>query len=211
MKLHVRTNATCLSDNELIILDALFDRGATFGHLRRESPEWQWSFGDTHSLDDDELQKCIESLRRQNLIEANRVESWTCFNITAKGGNLWEEERRPNWDRYCTLRYRTTSTGRTLESVVAVCPEIRDDFIRWWPLYPARHRRAVIADYGLIGWRTFSQLHVGIVTYQKEREWTPDQYSRYEERCRDHQAVLRRERTWWRDVPELQRFVPSVA
>jgi hypothetical protein len=92
-----------------------------------------------------------------------------------------------------------------LMSVTAVTKEVRDHFLTLWPEYPARRRTAVIADGPLIRWHPFPRVYVGVAIYEElalECTVWAEQHQR-------HQATLKRERSWWRSVPELQRFVPS--
>src|SRR5262249_38621605 len=164
--------------------------------------------GYAHSLDDGELRCHLRWLCEHGILEAERDGDQTVFRMTAAGGELWSQERCPVWDRYCIECYRTTSRGRTMMTVYAVTPHVRDEFLALWPLYPARHRTARIADHGLIGWHPFGQLFVGVATYEEQRRWTFKEYADWFASYCHHQAVLERERGWWRCVPELHRLVP---
>jgi hypothetical protein len=102
-------------------------------------------------------------------------------------------------------------------SVIAVSAQVRDQFLSLEPFYPARRRTATVADRGLslntlgadralIGWHPFGQLFVGLATYyaKDEEEGLPSQeFAAWLE----YQAMVERERGWWRTVGELQRFV----
>ena len=50
-QLPYRTNTTWLSNEDLIILDALFDGGAEFHLLRGRGFREQWNLGFSHELD----------------------------------------------------------------------------------------------------------------------------------------------------------------
>lgn len=206
-RLPYRTNTTWLTDADLILLDVLFDGGATFCCLRHESFRRQWNVAYSHNLADTELRRRLEWLCEHCVLQTECHEGREFFHMSETGGELWSQERCPSWDRYCTERYKTTSRGRTLMSVAAVSPQIRDDFLRLWPPYPARSRTATIRDHGLIGWRRFAQLHVGLATYRDERQWTPEEYAVCVERGRDRLAAIECDRSWWRSVAELQKFV----
>jgi hypothetical protein len=127
--------------------------------------------------------------------------------MTAVGGNIWSSERCPDWGRFCMERYTTTIRGRTMMTITAVSPSIRDDFLDFWPMYDARRRKALVSDFGLVPWRPFGTLHVGIATYHEQHEWTPAEYAVYIEQYKHHQALLEENRSWWRFVDELQRFI----
>src|SRR5262249_27242017 len=96
-------------------------------------------------------------------------------------------------------------------TVYAVSSRVRDEFLTLWPRSAARRRTLIIPDWGLLAWHRFGRLFVGVATYQEQRAWTPAGYVVWAERFRQHQAMLERERSWWRCVPELQRFVARHA
>jgi hypothetical protein len=217
-KLPIRTNSTWLSDDELLLLDVLFQWSTWICLLRREGFREQWNLH-PHNFNDEELRSHLDSLCTRGVLfyeDRNCPSGWrsrghqddrTCVGLTALGGELWSQERMPQWDRFCTERYTTISNGRTLMSVVAVSPKIRDDFLELWPLEVARRRSATIVNHELIPWRPFSKLYVGMATYLEQREWTEAEAMAHMASYREHHETLQRERSWWRNVPELQRFV----
>lgn len=206
-----RTGKTWLADDDLILLDVLFDAGAPMRLLRRDIYPAQWNLGYTHQFSDHELRRRVGWLCERGVLEADFYNSETFVGMTEAGGRLWSAERCPVWERYCTEQYRYPRQGRTLMSVVAVSPQIRDDFLRIWPIYPARRKKATIRNRNLIAWRTFAQLYVGMATYDEESESGGWQDTVDVEWCRERQRLLKEERSWWRCVHELQRFTPNVA
>ncbi|EDL56290.1 MULTISPECIES: hypothetical protein [Gimesia] len=210
-KLPYRTDSTCLSDNDLILLDVLFDCDVRFQYLRQEVFCEQWNLGYSHDFDDDQLQDRLKWLCKRGVLEVGGNRNQPYFRITLKGDELWSEERCPIWDRFCTERYKTTSQKRTMMTVFAVSPQIRDDFLRLWPMYPARRRTATIADFGLVHRRSFPQLYVGVATYKEQYEWTPEEYFVYCKLDQEYRERLESERSWWRYVPELQKFILNGA
>jgi hypothetical protein len=206
-----RTGRTWLSDNQLTLLDVLFDGPAPFTVLRSDIFHEQWNLGYSHNLSDEKLGCELRWLCEHGVLEIQRVGHRAIYRITANGGELWSQERCPVWERYCMERYHTTSRGRTMMSVVATSPHIRDGFLRLWPLYPARHRCATIADYGLIRWRPLARLHAGLATYQEEHPSGGPQRNcgPITRRIVIIKTLLERERTWWRFVPELQKFTAA--
>jgi hypothetical protein len=206
-ELPFRTGRTWLTDDQLVLLDVLFDAGTFFRLLRREGFCGQWNLGYSHHLDDATLRCNLRWLCEHGVLMTEPEGNETVFRMTAVGGELWSQERCPVWDRYCIECYRTTSRGRTMMTVCAITPKVRDEFLALLPLYPARCRIATIVDHGLIGWRPFGQLFVGVATYKEQRQWTPDEYAVWAERYRQHRALLERERSWWRCVSELQQFI----
>ena len=206
-----RTGKTWLTDDQLVLLDVLFDGGASLRFLRRENFLERLNLGYAHALDDPALECNIRWLCEHGVLEPHRRGGGTYFRMTRDGGELWSRERCPVWERYCTERYTTTSRGRALMSVMAVSPEVRDHFLVLWPMYPARRKTAVISYRRLIGWYPFPRVYVGIATYEERQKWTPAEYAVRAEQNRQHWAMLERERSWWRCVPELQRFLPRLA
>ncbi len=203
-----RTGATWLTDDQLVLLDVLFNGGTSLRLLSRKNYLEQWNLGYTHKLNDASLECNIRWLCEHGVIERERDGEHTWFHMTPHGGELWSQERCPVWERYCMERYTTSSRGRTLMSVMAVTPEVRDHFLALWPQYAARRRTAVVTDRPLIGWHPFPQVYVGVASYEEPRRWTPAEYTVWAEQHRQHWAMLERERSWWRCVPELQLFVP---
>jgi hypothetical protein len=209
-ELPYRTNSTWLSDDHLILLDAIFDHGAWEADLTQAAIGSLCNLPYSHNFSDDQLQQQLAELSGQHVITRHMNEHGPTVRITANGGDLWCRERTPIWDRFCTERYKTTLRGQTLMSVIAVSAEVRDTFLEIWPMYPARRRRTVIRDFGLIKWHPFTQLHVGLATYDEPNSWSGDEYISHRKASSEHQALLRRERTWWRNVKELQRFMPRT-
>lgn len=201
-----RTHATWLSDDDLILLDVMFDGSAMASMLGARHFLDQWNMP-PHGLSDEQLQCRLRWLCEHGVLDSIADDDGTRLQITAAGGELWSRERCPVWERYCTEKYRTTRQGLTLMTVVAVSPEVRDDFLRLWLYYPARRRTATIADVGLIPWRPFGRLYVGMATYQEITDWSCDEHSEVIEACRGYSTRLEEGCTWWRTVGELQRFV----
>jgi hypothetical protein len=207
-----RTGVTWLTDDQLILLDALFDLRAGFGLLRRDSFEVQWNFGYAHALDDAALACNLRWLCEHGALAAEGDGDRACYQMTHSGGELWSRERCPVWERFCVDRYRTTPRGRTLLSVMATAPGVRDDFLKLWPeATPLRRRTAVFADHQLIEWRPPGRVYVGLATYEEPHQWTSAEYFVWAELQRERRARLERERSWWRNVLELQRFLPGRA
>jgi hypothetical protein len=208
---YFRTGKTSLSDDELLILDAIFDKkvapimlqGADFAVFFNCRP---------HTLNDRCLADTLERFQREGVIAVcdDSFSSERIVQMTPDGGALWSAERCPDWSRYCIEEYRgQMSKNRVIMSVQAVSSDVRDDFVRLWPMYPARRKNAVISDRGLIPWRNFGTVYVGLALYYES-----DQTSSHSRLARnDHQLAhwkrIEPERTWWRCVSELQKFLPT--
>lgn len=206
-----RTNSTWLSDDDLILFDVIFARGTLIRLLRRRSFREQWNLGYNHNYTDAELKLRLRELWKHRVIEVESRNNRTYLRMTAEGGRLWSEERCPVWERFCTERIKTTSQGRSLMSVVAVSPGVRDDYLRVWSPKESRRRVTAICNFGLVSWRSFPTLHVGIATYFERLPQTPDEIAIYRQWYFGHQARAQNDRSWWRSVPELQRFITKEA
>jgi hypothetical protein len=188
----------------------MFDRSVTYCMLTQEN------FGPTfnapaHTLSDHDLKAAIRKMLRNNIVENTAGSSGSGFGdhlvMTSHGGALWSSERCPVWDRYCTESYPALIRGRSIMSVKAVSAGVRDDFLQLWPESPARCRTARIRDIGLIGWHPFGHIHVGLASYDEPREWSCDEYGDWLKQHRAHVERVEAERSWWRTVGELQKFV----
>ena len=207
-----RTNSTGLTDDELILLDVLFDgNGARRDFLSRNVWTLQWNLGYCHNLNESDLDTLLASLCDRGVLEQVFRNTLQCFRMTAQGFQLWSIERLPDWNRYCDDHYSGISRGRTMMTVIAVSSQVRDDFLRLWPIYPGRRRTAMIKDYGAIPLHPFGSLHVGVATYVEQRIWTPQEYRVYEDLEAKHELAIETGRSWWRSIPELQRFVGHSA
>ncbi|MEZ6093923.1 MAG: hypothetical protein R3C03_06750 [Pirellulaceae bacterium] len=153
-----------------------------------------------------ELRQTLSSLCHRGFFTSEIDGGREIFGLTAEGGKMWSSERCPEWSRYCTERYRTTIRNRTMMTVVAVSDVVRDDFLHYWPMYPARRRATMVSDFGLVPWRTFGRLHVGVATYIEVSEWTAAEIPVYLERYKKYESNLDENQSWWRTVSELQRF-----
>jgi hypothetical protein len=103
-----RTGTTWLTDDQLVLLDVLFNGGTWLRLLGREHFLEQWNLGYAHGLDDATLECNIRWLWEHGVVERERDGEHTWFRMTPDGGDLWSRERRPVWERYCMERYTTT-------------------------------------------------------------------------------------------------------
>lgn len=207
-----RTGETWLTDDQLVLLDVLFDGGACLSLLRDEDFSERWNLGYGHALDDVALECNIRWLCERGILALDGNAEHVSIRMTPEGGALWSRERCSVWDRYCTSRYETVSRGRTLMTVRAVSREVRDQFLTLWPASPARRKTTVIFDDPLIAWQPFSPVYAGLATYDErdDEDCSPEQSVRQAEQRLRHWVKLEQARSWWRSVPELQRFVPTT-
>jgi hypothetical protein len=197
-----RTHATVLSDDELILLDVMFDCRPPLRLLRRSVFRNQWNLC-SHNLDDEQLRKTIDRFCEAGIL-VSESSSWgeeIClyYGLTPHGGELWEAERTPIWDRYATERYGGYSSGRETVTIRALSASIRDDFwrvgndARMWDSDGGRVRFWEISRHVLIYWKNFATIYVAVAHI---RDCYGCDWSLYNAR-----------RTWWRNVEELQKFL----
>ena len=203
-----RTHTTGLSDDELLILDVMFDSYVTWPMLRRRHFTNQFN-AESHSLDDEHLVETLRRFVREDVIAPieHTFRGHRYIGLTPAGGGLWSRERCPVWECYAMSRIRESTTDRELLTVRAATAQIRDDYLRLVPDGPARRRTAVIKDDSLIYWRAFGMIHVGLATYVPKTRWTPEEYQSQ----LAHRARCEAERTWWHTVAQMQRFMTRSA
>ena len=199
-----RTKCTELTEDQLILLDVLFNGGAAYRLLRRSVFRGQWNLGYAHDLDDVELGHELNRLCEQGLLEIVSDESRSWFRTTPHGGALWSEERGAIWARYFESRQTETLSGRILMSVTAVSAQIRDDYLSLRAPPSSRVRTATITNHRyFVGWKRFPELFVGVVTYAFRTDLTHDESEEEYERLQ----IAELERSWWHSVSQLQRFL----
>lgn len=87
------------------------------------------------------------------------------------------------------------------------------DGVRLWPITheaekSVRLKRTTIKDHGLFVWHPFEIIHVGLASYIQKLEVTfPNGYAAWLEQKRAFIDQEESERTWWRSVGQLQKFV----
>lgn len=210
-QLPFRSHKSDLLDSELVLLDVLFNGDCQFRLLRNEVFRAQWSFPFSHGLDDDALRATLRSMCERGLLGVHRETGPVRFHMTRLGFDAWSDERCPIWERFCTWHTRDRSNGRTRITVVAVSPEVRNDFIRYWPPYPARRRIKAIADYGLVAFRVFDTLHVGFAWFIEPQPSTCNDLDAFTQNYKRNLSRIREHRSWWGTVPQLQRFHSNAA
>ncbi len=197
-----RTGRSPLTDAELYLFDALFDKEDRVGSLRREQFGAFHNLPYTHDLDAAALSAAVARLEQAGLVRfrptSRRPDLGPWVRLTPAGGRLWELERNPDWSRFCVdssapegadgrwvLRIRScevTTAEAFLDTAVAC------------RLYGARTDRT-----------TRRRVRLRLVPWQVPRELVelqvpldPDPTPRM---C-DWPAYEAR-RTWWRTIGEL--------
>jgi len=74
----------------------------------------------SHGLNDAQLWSGLKKLCADGLVKEVAGDPYSHFELTAKGGGIWEEEREPKWNKYCDIGEYLDEHGNTrLELFVA--------------------------------------------------------------------------------------------
>jgi hypothetical protein len=185
----------------------LFDKSAPFRLLRKSVFAHQWNYR-PHNLDDNQLRDAIDRFCDAGMLVSERLpwpdnETELFYRLTRQGGQLWEAERTPLWDRYAVDQYCRGPCHEQHISVCALSAGVLEDFLRiggdpgMWSGEIARVRRWCITNHVLIPWKSFPNICAAIVVLGD------DKHSNWLHRW----ATYVSGRTWWCNVEELQRFL----
>ncbi len=99
----MRTSKTKISDEELSILDFLFGENTTVGGLLNDIC-LSTQDGQETSIDSGKLVKLLNNLNEKGLVQLQLIalnkRILSTVGLTAKGGNIWENERKPLWESF---------------------------------------------------------------------------------------------------------------
>jgi hypothetical protein len=98
----IRTRLSSLTDEELILMDPMFDTHVSRYPLLSENYQEMFNTGYSHGLAAQELDAVLGRLQQGDLIATADNGGTIYYGLTAKGGPLWEAERRPAWESFCT-------------------------------------------------------------------------------------------------------------
>lgn len=200
-----RTNRTNLLDEELLILDILFDSSDTFEALVKENYASWHNLPYTHTLEAAALRELIDKLIREGVI-TSRV--WgpgyrLFYTLTEAGGKLWELERAPDWERYCTDSSTVDDNGNWTLSIESPLLTTAKEFVdcarhcllyRFHPDEMSTTTRTE-AKISTVEWKVFPTVGALSVRTYPLPEANHADWNEYENR-----------RTWWRGLVELAKF-----
>lgn len=141
-----RTGESAVSDDELMILDALFDMWMPLGCLTRDRYREICGYDYCHSLPDSELLGVVARLVACGLVQVARgcddqgrpirtgrdePIDWNADRLclTPKGGGVWEAERDPDWERFCADR--EGGDVPPVRTIVSVSRESAYGYLAW--------------------------------------------------------------------------------
>ena len=205
-----RTNATNLSDDELLLFDLLFDKSAHFDQLRSDVYPFHMNCSYSHCLNNADLELTLASLEARGLLNCRVGKIWRIdirdyvdgkiYALTESGGHLWELERLPDWDRYLTTSQWMLGTNNR-GMIRIVCPNEEIGRLCMGAMFAAgliapigRIRVRNIWDAMLLPWKTFGKVKsIRCKTSANVNDaMFPSLWNVYNAR-----------RCWWRDIAEL--------
>lgn len=200
-----RTNKTSWTNEELLIVDVLFDSSDTFESLLKENYAGWHNLPYSHSLEDDSLRDMLNELIHNGILTSSTAEhgNKTFYALTEAGGKLWEAERAPDWERYCTDSSKVGENNRWMLSVESPSMMTVKSFVecakscRLYEFKQEEIRTITLRDEKLstIYWRTFLTICSIFVPTHPLPEINKVDWKEYEHK-----------RTWWRSLTELAKF-----
>lgn len=200
-----RTHKTNLLEEELLILDVLFDSNDTFESLVKENFASWHNLPYSHDLDTGTLGKLINKLIGNGILRSTTPGPGTreFYGLTEIGGKLWEAERGPDWDKFCTDSSTMDENGTWILSVES--PSItaaraflacaNDCFVYRFNSDEIRTTTRMDTKIAIVDWRTFPTVcSISVRTYPMLETHSMD-WNEYENK-----------RTWWRGLSELAKF-----
>ena len=203
-----RTNKTNLIDEELFILDVLFDSSDTFESLVKENYASWHNLPYSHDLETGILRDLMDKLIGNGIIRSHTSDpgNRVFYALTEAGGKLWEAERAPDWERYCTDSSTVEENGDWIllvESPSMATATAFVDCANHCLLYgfnqdEFRTTTLIEKNISTVYWRTFPTVCSMSVTTYPLPKTTRANWNEYENK-----------RIWWRSLTELAKFQVS--
>ena len=200
-----RTHKTNLLEEELLILDVLFDANDTFESLVKENFASWHNLPYSHDLDTGTLEEFINKLIRNGILSSTNPGPGNreFYGLTEIGGKLWEVERVPDWDKYCTDSSTIDENGTWMLSVEspsittarAFLAGANDCFLYRFHSDEIRMTTLMDTKLAIVHWRTFQT--VCSISVRTDPVWETHQvdWNEYENN-----------RSWWRSLSELAKY-----
>lgn len=208
-----RTKKTNLDIDSLMLLDFLAINGnCNIKFLKKDSYPLHMNCIYSHKVSDDHLDEKMERLILSGLVDKivddtidvdqNIRNQEYIYSITKKGGRLWETEREPIWDRYCSDSSYQDDLDKNIQYFDLDClkKDIGYQFSKCaldCGLYQYDPNELKLADSNscLIPWREFTKTYTWRALLIESEIFNVD-WDYYE-----------RHRTWWRNLKELQKYI----
>ncbi len=205
-----RSNATNLSDADLLLFDFLFDTSPSFRHLRIDDYSFHMNCRYSHGLSDPNLERTMASLIERGFVSSRIGKIWRLdlqefedgdiYTLTELGGSLWELERLPDCDKFLTTdQWERGTNCRGMMRIVCRSEEIGrrclGSMFAAGLLSPmGRIRVRHLQSASLLPWKTFENV---VSIRCKTNGNVHDGYIPV------HWNVYNANRCWWRDIAEL--------
>jgi hypothetical protein len=200
-----RTGRTTLSDDALLLCDALFDGGGYVYALWDEEAAERQTILDAPSPDITALQDVLQTMLTAGLVQRYYApydaEGYRQHvRLAPAGGELWQKERLPDWNRYCYAMTYQDDTRRmwsvdspSLDTARAYLDTAYHLGMGAPP--PESVQQMAIPQHRLLPWKDFPMIYrlyglQGASTFDATDD-APAYYDRLQ---------------WWRNVPELVRL-----
>jgi len=212
-----RTGVTDLSDDELLLFDFLFDKSAAAGFFRQDRYALHLGVGYSHGLDDQQLTGVLDDLCRRGLLLIDFGITGYAYELTAAGGELWELERRPIWDRYCDTGESsfTNQDGKSADvqilRILSPYLETCRDYVKlatevgyespYGSRSPVRYR--IVEGDALFRWKDFPEVHACLVKIKCPASCRePSEFHKIQAQLR-RMCLFWKRATFWRTLDEL--------
>lgn len=204
-----RTQATSLTDDQLILLDVLFEGGRTPAWLLRKDVFHDQWLHFPHEFEQHQLVAVLDQMVQDGVLASSicqdegRFFNMPCYQMTRLGGELWSSERKADWSRYATERYDELPSGRPYVMIIATTIETLDNFwavgceSSFFAYTTGRVKRAVLTrihNCNPIRWIPFPKLH--LLTAELDH-WMGGL---------DPENKFDAKRQFWRTASELMKF-----
>jgi hypothetical protein len=200
-----RTSNTSLTDNQLVLCDALFDGGGYVYVLWDEEAAERQSVVETHTMDEATVEVTLTEMERAGWVQRyyapyDATGYRQHVRLTPAGGDLWAKERLPDWNRYCYAMTYQDDTRR-MWSVDSPSLETAQTYLEtayhlgMGAPHPDTVQHMEMPQHRMLPWKDFSSVHrlygvQGASTFDATDD-APAYYERLQ---------------WWRNVPELIRL-----
>jgi len=202
-----RTRTSFLSDDELIVFDAIFDCFQDARNLTSFAYPYQLNLPYTHSLADDELSEFLADSVTSGLVwKKTTVHSgkpFEYYSLSSEGGVLWEQERQPYWDRYVTTSQRQlgvfpSGSQRVTGENESICRQFAGALFAAGLVTPiGRIRTRTTYNVRLVPWRDFPR--VCLLRFPtKDGVYDSLQFTDWD--------VYNASRGGWRSLAEIQHY-----
>lgn len=123
-----RTAATSLTDDQVVILDAIFRVETVESLLYDPDQAAAFNFPYCHKVPPSGMPAALTELETAGLLYRRSSRIGAVVGLTPAGGRLWEEERVPSWDAYCISQNRRDGEADIVR-VVALNWDVVDAFL----------------------------------------------------------------------------------